>query len=168
LGNAQLAHKLSNIKNMGIPPFNQRGFLPPGEHKLDSWEELVERFGTTRRRQRLLVGLKRVLLNLQQAGCQKVYLDGSFVTKKGKPNDYDGFWESEKVNPEKLDSILLDNSLEGCREQKKKYGGELLTADTRAVNGQTIYGYYTIDVERGITKGIVCVELQLVDLQLWF
>jgi hypothetical protein len=161
-------HKLSNIKNMGLPPFNKHGFLPPGEHKLDNWKELVERFGTTQRRQRLLVGLKKALLNLQQAGCKKVYLDGSFVTKKRKPNDYDGFWESEKINPEKLDSILLDTSLEGCRKQKKKYGGELLTADTIAVDGQTIYQYYTIDIEKGITKGIVCVELQLVDLQLWF
>lgn len=71
-----------------LPPFDDAGLLPPGIHKA-AWREVVVRFGTTRHRRKLLGGLKRALKTLRAAGCRRVYIDGSFVTAKSKPGDFD-------------------------------------------------------------------------------
>ena len=72
-----------------IPLFRRNGTLPPGVHWA-TWEEVVERFGGNAHRQSLLAGLKQALENLKQAGCRDFYLDGSFVTDKLEPEDFDG------------------------------------------------------------------------------
>jgi hypothetical protein len=89
-----------------LPPFNQQGFLPPGIHPA-TFAEVAARFGTTQHRQNLLDGLKRGLENLRAAGCKTVYLDGSFVTEKLHPNDFDLCWESADVDPVLLEPELL-------------------------------------------------------------
>ena len=71
-----------------LPPFDSRGILPPGIHAA-SWQEFVERFGATKRRQFLLQGLKAALTELRSAGCRYVYINGSFVTDVPEPNDVD-------------------------------------------------------------------------------
>lgn len=38
-------------------------------------------------------GLKAALENLSGADCRTAYVDGSFVTHKAIPNDYDVCWE---------------------------------------------------------------------------
>ena len=43
---------------------------------------------------------------LHRAGCSKVYIDGSFVTVKLEPGDYDACWDIDGVNVEALDSVL--------------------------------------------------------------
>jgi hypothetical protein len=67
------------------------------------------------------------LLALQSAGCRTVYIDGSFVTTKLVPNDFDACWDIEGVDPESLDPVLLIFD-EGRATQKAKYLGELLPA----------------------------------------
>ena len=89
-----------------IPPFTEQGLLPPGVHRA-TWREFVGRFGTTPHRRRLLAGLKAALKSLRAAGCRTVYIDGSFVTAKPHPADFDGCWEIDGVEPERLDSVLL-------------------------------------------------------------
>jgi hypothetical protein len=41
------------------------------------------------RRRTLLAGLREALGALREAGCRTVYLDGSFVTAKEAPEDFD-------------------------------------------------------------------------------
>ncbi|MDN5942574.1 MAG: hypothetical protein L0H94_11880 [Nitrospira sp.] len=90
-----------------IPAFSAKtGNLPPGEHPA-AWEEIVERFGHTQWRNKLLDGLKAALESLRAAGCKKIYLDGSFVTAKERPGDFDACWAGEGVNPDLLDEELL-------------------------------------------------------------
>ena len=36
------------------------------------------------------------LQNLQQSGCQRIYLDGSFATSKELPGDFDVAWETDQ------------------------------------------------------------------------
>ena len=103
-----------------IPPFEKFGFLPPGIHWAE-WGEVVARFGLTPQRRRLLDGFKVALDNLAAAGCQTVYLDGSFVTRKAEPEDFDACWSSVGVVPEKLLPVLLDFS-DGRRAQKARFG----------------------------------------------
>ena len=48
-----------------------------------------------------------------------MYIDGSFVTVKLEPRDYDACWDIDGVNVEALDSVFLDFS-KGRRAQKRK------------------------------------------------
>ena len=76
-----------------IPPFDPvTGDLPPGVYDV-TWDQVVGRYGYTPHRLVLLAGLKSALDTLRQAGCERAYIDGSFVTNKEVPNDFDACWE---------------------------------------------------------------------------
>src|SRR6202030_4426738 len=93
-----------------IPAFDPRGNLPPGRHQT-SWEDFVKRFGTPPQRRNLLGGMKQLLLSLKNVGCGRVFMDGSFVTSKPNPADYDGCWDRVGMDLAKLqrtDPVLLD------------------------------------------------------------
>jgi len=90
-----------------VPPFDNRGNVPPGIHWA-SWSEIRGRFGNNTHRQALLEGLKRALVALKKAGCKTVYLNGSFITSTLYPADFDGCWDLDGVDPALLDPILLD------------------------------------------------------------
>ncbi len=57
-----------------------------------------------------------------------MYLDGSFVSGKGDPADFDGCWDLDGVDLELLDAVLKTFD-DGRRAQKEKYGGELFPAE---------------------------------------
>lgn len=109
-----------------LPEFNSDGRLPIGIHWA-TWGETESRFGFNSRRRKLIGGLRRALKALKTAGCQSVYLDGSFVTAKTEPGDYDACWEIEGVDVEKLDPVFLDFSRNRAA-QKRKYLGEFFPA----------------------------------------
>ena len=69
-----------------------------------------------------MTGLKDVMTNLKDAGCRTVYIDGSFVTGKEIPGDFDACWEEEGVDPIILDPVLLTFDA-GRATQKAKYHG---------------------------------------------
>jgi hypothetical protein len=142
-----------------IPPFDSTGNLPPGVYWA-TWPELVDRFGETPYRQRLLAGLKAALDALRAAGCQTVYIDGSFVTAKEVPNDFDGCWDIDGVDPTLLDPILLTFD-HGRAAQKAKYLGEFFPAQlSEGGSGTTFLEFFQIDKESGNPKGIIAVELR--------
>ena len=142
-----------------IPLFDSTGNLPPGVHWA-TWPEVVDRFGTTRYRQRLLAGLKAALEALRAAGCRTVYIDGSFITAKEVPNDFDGCWDIDGVDPALLDPILLTFD-HGRAAQKAKYLGELFPAQlSEGGSGTTFLEFFQIDKESGNPKGIIAVELR--------
>jgi hypothetical protein len=141
-----------------IPPFEpSTGLLPSGIHEA-TWEELVARFGWTPHRLALLAGLKAALDALRAAGCRRAYIDGSFVTAKAAPADFDGCWETDGIDPDRLDPVLLTFD-HGRRAQKAKYGGELFPADWPAdPAGTTFLRFFQRD--RGDhAKGIVALAL---------
>jgi DNA-binding Xre family transcriptional regulator len=110
-----------------IPAFDGiQGNLPPGIHEA-TWDEITARFGRTAHRRRLLAGLRQALEALRRAGCRRAYIDGSFVTAKRVPGDFDGCWDAEGVDPDLLDPVLLDfTSFRAA--QKGKFGGELFVS----------------------------------------
>ncbi len=139
-----------------IPSFRRNGTLPPGIH-WTTWEEFVHRFGGNAHRRALLMGLKAALNNLRQAGCKEAYIDGSFVTSKEEPQDFDACWSKVGVEPEKLDPVLLDFSQERAA-QKAKYGGELFIAQAAASEQHVFLGFFQRD-RRNQRKGIIGIEL---------
>ncbi len=91
-----------------LPPLDPlTGNLPPGIHTA-SWMELEAAFGLTAWRRRLLTGLRAALEALKVAGCRRAYVDGSLVTSKEIPGDFDRCWEAAGVDPGALDPVLLD------------------------------------------------------------
>jgi hypothetical protein len=146
-----------------IPKFNRDGRLAAGIH-WTIWTELEARFGFSDRRRQLLVGLRSAVRALRAAGCRKVYIDGSFVTAKHEPGDYDACWDIEGVDVESLDAVFLDFS-NGRRAQKRKYFGEFFPAQMpEGATGRLFLEFFQTDKETGKPKGIVALNLQEEDL----
>jgi len=145
-----------------IPHFDAKGKLPAGIHPA-SWPEFVARFGFSDRRQRLLAGLEAALWSLQSAGCELAYVDGSFVTAKREPGDFDACWGVAGVDPDLLDPALLDFS-NNRAAQKSKYGGELFPAELpEGLTGRTFLEFFQTDRDTGAAKGIVSIDLHIQD-----
>jgi hypothetical protein len=141
-----------------IPAFDAGGNLPPGIHPT-TWDEVVTRYAINTRRRELADGLLDALRSLKHAGCQTAYLDGSFVTAKELPGDFDACWEVAGVNAGRLDRVLLDFS-DRRAAQKARYGGELFPAETAAEPaGTTFLDYFQRDRDTGQPKGIIAIDL---------
>jgi Family of unknown function (DUF6932) len=132
------------------------GYLPPGVHNAP-WTEVAQRFAVNGHRTRLLGGLLTALKNLASAGCQSMILDGSFVSEKNLPEDYDGAWDTYGVDPNRLDPVLLDFS-NGRAAMKSKYLGELFPATAVAAPG-VIYRDFFMEDRNGVLKGVVNIDL---------
>lgn len=142
-----------------IPPFDQNGILPAGIH-WGSWQEFEKRFGTNSRRKSLLKGLKQASALLQKAGCRVVFVDGSFVTSKELPGDFDACWGVEGVDPDLLDPVLLDFS-NGRAAQKARFGGELFPAELiEGASGKPFLEFFQTDKNSGKPKSIVGLRLK--------
>ena len=106
-----------------------------------------------------MTGLRAALEEFKKAGCQTVYINGSFVTNKELPNDYDCCWEEAGVDPVALDPVLLTFD-PGRATQKAKYMGELFPASIIAEkNGLSFLEFFQTDRETGSPKGIVAIDL---------
>lgn len=143
-----------------IPKFQPDGLLPRGIH----WalrEEVAKRFGTNSHRRNLLRGFDRAVNALAAAGCRVLYLDGSFVTAKALPKDYDACWEMAGVRRADLDPVFLD--FRNARAaQKAKFLGEFFPAHApaRLSTPLAIYlNFFQIDKSTGDPKGIVGLKL---------
>ncbi len=144
-----------------IPPYDENGNLPPGIHPA-SWQEIEAAFGDSPQRAALLAGLREALLCLRVAGCRTVYLDGSFVTAKEDPTDFDACWEAAGVDASLLDPILLDVAPPRTA-QKQRFGGELFPASLVAEPKSGVYYLEFFQHDRdGKPKGIVQIDLESV------
>jgi len=131
--------------------------LPPGEHDA-TLEEIEERFAQTPHRKRLFDGLRQGVEALRHAGCKTVYVDGSFVTGKPEPGDYDACWDTTGVEETKLDRVFLDFSNKRER-QKRKLLGEFFPSGARADGHRTFVEYFQNDRYTDEPKGIIRVQL---------
>ncbi|MEN6333858.1 MAG: hypothetical protein ABFE01_06315 [Phycisphaerales bacterium] len=145
-----------------IPDFVDIGgpwlVLPPGMHNA-TMEEVRVRFAISDRRKSLFSGFEDAVVSLRNAGCRAILLDGSFVTAKPIPGDFDVCWETAGVNATKLDPVFLDFS-DGRKKQKERFGGEFFPADAFADTGHDFRfrDYFQIDKYTGEAKGIVCIR----------
>ncbi|GGC42378.1 hypothetical protein GCM10011386_38220 [Parapedobacter defluvii] len=128
--------------------------LPPG-----IWDasilDIERRFAINERRIYLFDGLKAALQNLFEAGSPQVFLDGSYVTEKPLPNDYELCWDTDNVDPNILDPVFLTFE-HGRKEQKEKYFGEFFpTLMIEGNSGKPFLDFFQIDKISGMRKGIV-------------
>ncbi len=142
-----------------IPEFDENGNLPPGVHWAE-WEEFEERFNINPTRQRLIYGLELAMTKLKAAGCRSIYINGSFVTSKSKPGDFDACWDDEGVDLAYLqkNAPRLLNQYDR-QAQKAKYRGELF----RSSQSVGDYGQVSLDFfqkDRLFNKkGIIAIDL---------
>lgn len=141
-----------------IPAFEKNGNLPRGIHWAE-WKEFEKHFGTNPHRKKLLKGLKAAIASLSKAGCRAIYIDGSFVTAKELPNDFDGCWSVEGVDPDLFDPVLLDFS-DGRAAQKANYGGELFPAELIEGGSRKTWLELFQQDRNGKPKGIVGIRLK--------
>jgi hypothetical protein len=139
-----------------LPPFDPTGRLPDGEYDVD-WQELVERFGWNPRRRQLLDGLAEAVELLATAGCRRLWLNGSFVTAKEEPADFDACWDPDGVDLDVLDPVLLDLS-KGRARQKERFGGELFPNVTESGSGLVFAEFFRNDRDT-VRKGIVVLKI---------
>jgi hypothetical protein len=132
--------------------------LPHGLHTA-TLDEVKKRFATNETRKVLYDGLLRACKSLQTADCKVIFLDGSYVTDKPNPGDFDLCWDPTHVNPLKLDPVFLDFS-DRRKKQKQKYGGEFFPSSAKADGTQTFIEYFQLDKETGLEKGIIRIRLQ--------
>lgn len=131
--------------------------LPSGIHDA-SMAEVEQRFATNSGRAKLFEGLKQGVESLRRAGCKAVYLDGSYVTAKENPADFDACWDPLGVDVKKLDPVLLDFSNKRAN-QKIKYGGEFFPSSAKADAAATFINFFQVDRYTGMPKGILRIRL---------
>ena len=142
-----------------LPSFQNDGSLPAGIHWA-SWSEIESRFGQTAHRRQLLKGLRDAVDQLRLAGCKAAYLDGSFVTAKALPGDFDACWDIFDVDPDMLDPVFFDFENQRAA-QKARFGGEFFPAQLpEGESGKTFLEFFQTDKEMGSAKGIVAVDLK--------
>lgn len=132
--------------------------LPPGIHYA-TLAEVETTFATNECRRRLFGGLAKGCAVLADAGCAVVFVDGSFVTGKPLPGDFDACWDPQGVDLTTLDPVLLDFS-EARKSQKQKYYGEFFPSPALADGRRTFVEFFQVDRETGAPKGVIAIRLR--------
>jgi hypothetical protein len=144
-----------------IPDFIDVGgpwrVLPPGVHDA-TLEEVESRFAAPGWRKSLFSGFMDGVMALRKAGCRTVLLDGSFVTEKPFPGDFDACWYPIGVDAVKLDPVFLEFS-QGRKKQKKRFGGEFFPATALADGRHFFHDFFQIEKDTGYAKGIIRIQL---------
>jgi hypothetical protein len=100
-------------------------------------------------------GFLQACEELRKAGCRLVYLDGSFVTRKERPGDFDACWDVQNVDDARLDPVLWDFS-RGREAQKQRFLGELFPAQLPGgATGKAFVDFFQINRMSGEPKGIL-------------
>lgn len=99
--------------------------------------------------------MRALLAHLKSVRCRALYVDGSFVTAKELPNDYDACWDVEGVKVEKLDTTLLAFSDEGKRAMQDKYRGDIRPGSCSPAEKDCTYLEFFQTGRDGEPKGIV-------------
>ncbi len=152
-----------------IPNFTDDGLLPAGIHEA-TWEEVCARFGgPSPKRKHLIKKLENVITILKQAKCKLLYIDGSFVTAKKRPGDFDVCWlRDADVDRGALPAEIRfsPNSINGIN-CKKKYGGDVfhttrqvsVSDDVNTLDTISFLEFFQRDKETHKPKGIIVIKL---------
>ena len=142
-----------------IPAWSSHGDLPPGVH-FATWTQLEERLAFTPRRQQLLAGFREACELLRKAGCRLIYLNGSFVTTKQHPGDFDACWDIQHVDDDGLDPIFWNFS-QGRAAQKRRFLGELFPAQLpEGATGKAFMEFFQVNKLTGEPKGVLAIRLR--------
>jgi len=133
--------------------------LPPGIHPA-TLAEVEQAFTYNPRRRALYAGLVDAAIHLRLVGCRAVLLDGSSVSAKPVPGDYDACWEPDEVDFSKLDPVF-DDFDNGRAKQKARFGGEFFPSTLiEADSGSAFAEFFQVERFTGRRKGILSIALR--------
>lgn len=139
-----------------IPDFDTNGNLPPGIHEA-TIDEVRNRFSTNAPRNRLFILLLEVLSIFRDCGCPEVYLDGSYVTAKVEPADYDLCYEPTgiKATPNFYEFLTSKDT------RKERYGGDIFPRmPVPPFHFDHVEHWQTDGRNNDVAKGILKIKLQ--------
>lgn len=155
-------HQHNNIVVYMIPDFVDIGglwkVLPPGVHDA-TLEEVETRFASSDHRKRLFAGFKEGITALRKAGCREIFLDGSFITEKPIPGDFDVCWDPIGVDDTKLDPVFSDFN-DKRKKQRERFHGEFFPTHLPADGKHIFLDFFQIDKDTENAKGIICIKFQ--------
>lgn len=140
---------------MPIPETDANGNLPPGVHDA-TLDEVIERYGTGVRREKITTGLRVVVLSLRRLHVTEIWVDGSYVTDKLRPGDVDVIF-SPPIPTDYGKWGILEPDPQKRLQLKKQYRVDLLPSQAVSDNfwRQPILNHFQIDKRDGSPKGII-------------
>ncbi len=146
---------------MTLPDFREDGWLPEG-HYDSTWEELIDRFGGSpgSKRERVLHELLNWRDGLRAKGVSGfIVLDGSFVSAKEAPGDFDVLLVMDEHVHD-----LLENDVEASNlvdySWCKKAGFDMLPFFANTIDQNPDYlRVWDVDDRIGVHKGVLEVAL---------
>ena len=104
--------------------------------------------------------MELAMAQLKAAGCRTMYINGSFVTSKVEPGDFDACYDRESVDSEylRVNAPRLFNHYD--REaQKAMYRGEIFPSDAEVgYYGENSFEFFQKDRDQN-RKGIIAIDL---------
>ena len=132
--------------------------LPLGVHQA-SLDDVETAFATDAWRHDLFDGLVDAARKLRSARCSTIYLDGSYVTGKPRPRDFDACWDPAGVDVGKLDPVFLDFR-NGQAAQKAAFKGEFFPSSMICADvSRAFIEFFQLDRFTGRKKGIISISL---------
>ncbi len=132
-----------------IPEFTELGYLPAGVYDA-TLVEIENRFAYNKTRKRLFEAMVKVVNMFREAKSPEIFLDGSYITTKPEPGDYDLCWEPSGVEP--TDELLEFFSTKVDR--KKIYLGDIFPRFPQPPYYVDHFVEWQSDVE-GAPKGLI-------------
>lgn len=139
--------------------FQNNGNLPKGIHVMNM-EDFEKHFGYTNHRKKLITGLKLAISHLKDCGCKRIFIDGSFVTTKEIPSDFDACWDEAGVDLKKLINSYktIIDFREERKYQKQLYFGEFFPMKANASPHDIYINFFQKD-RNNESKGIIQINL---------
>jgi hypothetical protein len=120
------------------------------------------RFAYNSQRRFICGGLGVATDLLRRSGCKAIYLNGSFVTSKDEPGDFDACWDTAGVNEAQLHPIFLEFDNE-CEAQKLKFWGEFFPVNFAIEGGTSLLEIFQKEKFTGKPKGLLAINLGFED-----
>lgn len=145
-----------------IPDFyiyDNVGYLPEGLHNA-KWLEFKEKFGFSFKRQKILSGILSFGRLIKLAGGKKIYIDGSFVTNKKIPKDWDGCYCMCGLNMSIANKLMQNTNREKI---KREYLGDVFAEDCiEASCGLPFIDFFQRIRGTDKKKGIIILDLETI------
>lgn len=94
------------------------------------------------------------------ANCKFLFLDGSYVTSKIVPGDYDAAWNTKGVNFNALDPVFFETDYPRVSQKNKYLGDYLPNDDFEEVGSAGILDFFQKIRNSHLKKGILQIDLQ--------
>lgn len=137
---------------MAIPHFNRYGNLPPGIHKA-TIKEAKQRLATNQRRKEIFDDFLKMIKSIptkERKVIKSLILDGSYVTDKEDPGDWDCILIVKKDSIDFLESPTAEK----LKRAKEFYNGDMILAMEDSAPARIWTDFFSMDKE-GRPKGLI-------------